>query len=66
MDVDHDEGGQRFITPDRVFTLGDAVEVRLRDADVATGSLVFELLSGASRHRRQKANAEPASAAANG
>ncbi len=54
MDVDHDEGGQRFITPDRVFTLGDAVEVRLRDADVATGSLVFELLSGGAKAPKRK------------
>ncbi len=46
MDVAHDEEGQRLITPDRVLTLGDAVEVRLSEADVTTGSLVFELLSG--------------------
>ena len=45
-DVDHDEDGQRLVTPDRIFTLGDAVEVRLSEANVATGSLVFELVSG--------------------
>ncbi|MCH7930962.1 MAG: ribonuclease R [Proteobacteria bacterium] len=51
--VDHDEDGQRLVTPDRIFTLGDAVEVRLSEANVATGSLVFELVSGGAEAPRR-------------
>ena len=41
-----DEAGHEMITPDRIVRLGDTVEVRLVEANVATGSLVFALLSG--------------------
>ncbi|MFQ5783857.1 MAG: ribonuclease R [Alphaproteobacteria bacterium] len=42
----HDEERQELIGDALVLRLGDPVEVRLREAEVATGSLVFELVSG--------------------
>ena len=44
--VDVDEAAHEMHTGGHVIRLGDAVEVRLRQAEVATGSLAFELLSG--------------------
>ncbi|MCH8139918.1 MAG: hypothetical protein IH926_13420, partial [Proteobacteria bacterium] len=44
--VDVDESTHTMTVGGRVIRLGDAVEVRLRQAEVATGSLAFELLSG--------------------
>ena len=44
--VDVDESAHTMTAGGRVIRLGDAVEVRLRQAEVATGSLAFELLSG--------------------
>ena len=48
-EVIHDEENQRLIGRDNVLRLGDAVEVRLREAEIATGGLVFELISGGSK-----------------
>ena len=48
-DVIHDEANQRLISRDHVLRLGDAVEVRLREAEIVTGGLVFELISGGSK-----------------
>ncbi|TAD91195.1 MAG: ribonuclease R [Alphaproteobacteria bacterium] len=44
----HDDGRQRLVGErrGRAFTLGDTLEVRLADADIVTGSLSFEYLSG--------------------
>ncbi|MCH7555575.1 MAG: S1 RNA-binding domain-containing protein, partial [Proteobacteria bacterium] len=44
--VEVDEAARTMTAGVRVIRLGDAVEVRLRQAEVATGSLAFELLSG--------------------
>ena len=53
--VDVDEAARTMTTGGtaggRMIRLGDAVEVRLRQAEVATGSLAFELLSGGSESR---------------
>ncbi len=48
-DVIHDEANQRLIGDGVVLRLGDAVEVRLREAEIVTGGLVFELISGGSK-----------------
>ena len=48
-DVIHDEANQRLIGRDSVLRLGDAVEVCLREAEIVTGGLVFELISGGSK-----------------
>ncbi len=45
-DVAYDEARQELAGGGRVLRLGDAVEVRLSEADVATGGLIFEILSG--------------------
>jgi ribonuclease R len=47
-DLEHDEAGQRLIGNRLSLRLGDAVEVRLKEAEIATASLVFELVSGGS------------------
>ena len=47
-DFIHDEEGQRLVGPEIALRLGDAVKVRLVEAEVATGSLVFDLLDGGS------------------
>jgi ribonuclease R len=61
---DHDEARHRLVgrRTRRSFTLGDAVEVRLAEADTVTGSLRFELVEDAATvqaerkpsHRGQK------------
>ncbi|MCK6450501.1 MAG: ribonuclease R [Alphaproteobacteria bacterium] len=45
---DHDETGHRLVgrSSGREYRLGQHVEVRLREANVATGGLLFELLEG--------------------
>jgi ribonuclease R len=45
---DHDEAGQALVGRRTGLTwrLGDRLRVRLREADVATGGLLFELLEG--------------------
>jgi len=47
-DVIHDEEGQRLIAPAFTLRLGDPVTVRLIEAEVATGGLVFDLVEGGS------------------
>ncbi len=59
-DFVHDEKGQRLIGDDYELRLGDGVEVRLREAEVATGGLVFELIPGASRPPRAGRGGGPA------
>ena len=44
--VEVDEATRTMTAGGRKIRLGDPVEVRLRQAEVATGSLAFELLSG--------------------
>lgn len=46
---DHDERSHRLVgrATGREYKLGEKVEVRLREADPATGGLLFELLDGA-------------------
>ena len=44
--VEVDEAARTMTAGGRTIRLGDPVEVRLRQAEVATGSLAFELLSG--------------------
>jgi ribonuclease R len=58
-DFVHDEAGQRLIGENLVLRLGDAVEVRLREAEVATASLVFELLSGGSEVAKGRKGQRP-------
>ncbi|MCH7941729.1 MAG: hypothetical protein IIB67_00705, partial [Proteobacteria bacterium] len=43
----------------RTIRLGDAVEVRLRQAEVATGSLAFELLSDGREMVGKKTGGKP-------
>ena len=45
----HEEARHRLVgrQSGRVYLLGDAVEVRLAEADMVTGGLIFELLEGA-------------------
>ena len=50
--VDVDEAAHAMTAGGRVIRLGDAVEVRLRQVEVATGSLAFEYLSGGSEKAR--------------
>jgi ribonuclease R len=66
---DHDEAGQALVGRRTGLTwrLGDRLRVRLREADVATGGLLFELLEGleasAPRRRaqpRRRASGRPA------
>jgi len=47
-DFIHDEEGQRLVGPEIALRLGDAVKVRLVEAEVATGGLMFDLLDGGS------------------
>ena len=61
-DVAVDEAGHEMATPDRVIRLGDAVDVRLREAVVATGSLVFELLAGGREATEKRIPKRPARA----
>ncbi len=59
-DLVHDETGQRLVGETQVLRLGDAVEVRLREAEIATASLVFELLSGGTEVAKGGAKRAPA------
>ncbi|MGQ0676352.1 MAG: ribonuclease R, partial [Rhodospirillales bacterium] len=45
---DHDERGHRLVgrSTGRQYRLGEAAEVRLKEANPATGGLIFELLEG--------------------
>jgi ribonuclease R len=49
----HEEARHRLVgrNSGRVYVLGDAVEVRLAEADMVTGGLIFELLEEASPKR---------------
>ncbi len=53
-DLVHDEAGQCLIGDRLMLRLGDPVEVRLAEAEIATASLVFELLSGGSEVKGRK------------
>ena len=59
-DVEVDEAGHEMVTPGSVIRLGDAVEVRLREVVVATGSLVFELLAGGRERTEKQTRKKPA------
>ena len=45
---DHDERGHRLVgrSTGREYRLGEQVEIRLKEANAATGGLIFELLEG--------------------
>ncbi len=51
---DHDEKRHRLVGRrwGRVYTLGDALEVRLAEANAVTGSLLFALVEGGGEERR--------------
>ena len=57
--VDVDEAAHRMTAGGRTIRLGDAVEVRLRQAEVATGSLAFELLSDGREMVGKKTGGKP-------
>lgn len=63
----HDEAGHRLVGEQSglSFRLGDAVEVRLLDANPLTGGIIFEILAGlpaAGLARRRRAAVAPAKA----
>ena len=62
----HEEARHRLVGRDsgRAYVLGDAVEVRLAEADMVTGGLVFELLAEAIPRRAQKGQSGPSRARA--
>ncbi len=55
----HEEQRHRLVgrTSGNTYVLGDAVEVRLGEADMVTGGLIFELLSGGTAGRAGKGSA---------
>ena len=55
-----DEAGHEMTMAGRAIRLGDAVEVRLREANVATGGLVFELLEGGRETTERRPRKKPA------
>ncbi|MBL8566575.1 MAG: ribonuclease R, partial [Hyphomicrobiaceae bacterium] len=58
---DHDEHSHRLVgrATGREYKLGEKVEVRLREADPATGGLLFELLHGADADETVDGEARP-------
>jgi len=49
-----DERRQELVGEGTIWRLGDAVEVRLRAAEVETGSLLFDLVAGGREARRRR------------
>ena len=58
-DATVDEAGFEMTAPGWVIRLGDAVEVRLREANPTTGGLVFELLSGGTETKNKHPARKP-------
>ena len=58
---DHDETHHRLVGRrwGRTYTLGDALEVTLREANTVTGSLLFALVEGGGEERRPRPGAKP-------